>query len=199
MTVSRSIFRQKALEQYKNRKEEKVKPRLISFYLILFGWFLFGILCAGVCVASLIDISEYEQVAGVIQVLPGQATPDQASDTAQAGKQPGAILFVPASPGLKIVQGTEVQGQIEGSGRLLEGTVERVLPQVITQAEASQQYVLGKKASSVITQPSIVVFVDFSSVQVSVNDEGKPVHFQLVTGTYQLLPQILGPGFRFTV
>jgi hypothetical protein len=199
MAVSRSIFRQKALEQYKNRKEKKVRPHLISFYLILFGWLLFGMLCAGVYVASVIDISEYEQVVGVIQVLPQQKGPDQANGSAQSGKQPGAVLFVPASPTLKVVPGMVVQGQIEGSGRLLKGTVERVLPQVISQTEASQHYALGNNASSVITQPSIVVFVDFHSTVVSVNDEGKPVHFQFVTGTYSILSLMLGPGLRFII
>jgi hypothetical protein len=187
MAVSHSIFRQKALEQYKNRKEEKVKPRLISFSLVLLGWLVFALLCAAMYGAAVFTISEYEHGVGILQKLPQQVSSD--------GRQVGAVVFVPASPSLEIKANREAQLQIEGSERILKGTVKSVSPQLISPTEASRQYALAGKTSAILSRPSLVLFVTFQPPLPNANDEGKLVHFQLQTRSYTFLSLMLGSGF----
>ncbi len=190
MNVSkRPIFRNKMLQQYKQKRNKTVLPRFASPPVFPFFWILLGLLLMAGVTAWLGQVPIYVAGSGVI-LHPG-STVQQARDEAVA------VIFVPATTSPKLRAGLAIQVQIGSTGSQLLGTLAMVEPGVISPSDARQRYGLGGDLASVITQPSYVATVKLGPTISAHLYTGSIVHAQVQVGTQRVLSLLPGLGTLF--
>lgn len=145
------LFRTQALQQYARRQEKAVLPLLVAPPVFLCCWLLLGLLLLTTVLAWQVQVPIYQTAPGV---LLNASSSDRPVTT---GWQ--AILFVPATPAPELQVGASLTVQIVLTGGSLTGTIAAVLPEILSPAQAREQYHLTGDLALVMTHPSIVVQV----------------------------------------
>ena len=178
-TSKRSIFRNKALKQYAQSKEKDILPRFVAPPVFLFLWILPGLLLVSVVVAWLGQIPTFVAGSGIVM------KPDT-----QTGHTV-AVIFLPATPTLKLHAGMPVLLQI-GSAEQMRSQIATVEPGVLSPSDAQQKYALNGALSQVITQPSIAVTVTLGQNIPAQTYAGSIVNAQVQVGTRDVLSLLPG-------
>lgn len=183
----RTIFRDKALKHYAQSWERVILPRFVAPPVFLFLWILLGLLLVATLLAWLGQIPAYATGAGI--VLDQRSTTDN-----KAGDKATAVIFLPASPSLRVQTGLSVRVQIGQTGPRFNTTIVLVEPDVISPSAARQRYGLNGNLVQVITQPSIVVIVGLGPTISAEIYAGSLVSAQVQVGTQRVLSLLPGVG-----
>jgi hypothetical protein len=144
--MSRSIFRDSAIQRYRMRRDQDVLPRFIAPPLFTFLWILLGLCLLGGFLAWNARIPLYTSASGVIV------------QSEQAG-QLQALLFAPADQQTTLRAGQPVQLQVGTTGPHLQLTVTSITPRILSPDQVRAQYHLNSTLSLVVNQPSIVAVI----------------------------------------
>ncbi|HEY7347907.1 MAG TPA: hypothetical protein VH599_06265 [Ktedonobacterales bacterium] len=179
MVSKRHLFRAQALQEYTQRREKEILPRLVRPPVLLCCWVLLGLLLAATVLAWQAQVAVSVEAAGAI-VQDAQIAPQDAGQTA-------ALLFVPAAPSLHLPVGQTITVYLTGQAEPLSATIESVAPDVLSPDEARQRYGLAGDLAWVITQPSMVVTLALHTNLSAPVLTGRSVHTQIPVGSQSLL------------
>lgn len=169
----RSIFRNQALQKYRQNQEKSVLPRIIAPPIFLFFWILLITLTAAGVVAWLGQVPLY--VTGSGMVLDKNILPDQNNDEAVA------IIILPANEVIHIRAGLPAQIQIGSTGPQVNRTVDSVSPAILSPSEVRQSYGME------MTDPAQVVSLKLGPNISRRVYAGSPVHVQIQIGSQRLI------------
>ncbi|QBD77341.1 hypothetical protein EPA93_15610 [Ktedonosporobacter rubrisoli] len=149
-----SLFRKEALDYYRQSKEQNVLPRLVAPPVFLFLWILMCLFALMVVIASLGQIPIYASGSGVVLA-------QHSIQSKQVMQESTVLLFFPITPihPLQLHTGARVHFHIGISEQQINGTVDIIVPEVLSPAEAQQRYRLDGRLSQIISGPSIAAFV----------------------------------------
>jgi hypothetical protein len=174
----RIIFREKALQQYIQRKEKTVLPLWISPPIFLFLWFLLGqILLIGL-VAWFTEVPVISRGNGIIIV-------DQQQNTA-----PTALIFLPISHPITLQAGTSVRFEIE-EGTMMSAHISSVVPHIVSPNDARQQFSLGDDPCQLSQGPAVVLTVELDTPPVKTINGSCIKDVPVQTGTRKLSSLLL--------
>ncbi len=172
-TPKRSIFRDQAVQKYKQNQEKSILPRIIAPPVFLFFWILLAILTAAGVVAWLGQVPLY--VAGSGVVLDKDVAPDQGSDEAVA------VVPFTAHDVSRIRRGLPSAVQVGSTGPELTRPIDTVSPAILSPSEIHQRYGLE------MTDPAQIVSIRLGSTISRHIYAGSPVHVQVQVGSRRLL------------
>ena len=178
----RTIFRNKALHYYAQSRERDILPRFVAPPVFLFLWILLGLLLLAVLLAWESQVPTYASGSGVVL------------NQGIKGDEAVAVVFLPATPSLKVRAGLPIQVQIGSTGPLLTSTIATVELGVISPSQARQRYALNGDLGQVITQPSIAVTVGLGPDVSTKLYAGSIVGAQVQVGTRRVLSLLPGIG-----
>ena len=172
--LSRSIYRESALNHYLQGRERDVLPRLVSPPAFLLLWILLGLFLLCGLLAWSLPIPVYAAGTGMITRLHSQ-------------NQASAVIFLPASQ-LPVLHAGELVQLTIGSTHLSEQhPVVSVEPDLLSPATASQRYGLSSEFTMLVQQPSVAVVVNLSATITPSLYEGTIVRAQILVGSQRLL------------
>jgi hypothetical protein len=145
------LFRIQALEQYAQRREKAVLPRLVTPPVLLCFWLLLGLLLLSTVLAWQVQVPLYQGAPGIL--LNAAPSRQPAPDDWQA------LLFVPATPAPELPVGASLTVQMLLTGESFAGTIAAVRPEALSPAQARAQYHLAGDVALLMTQPSVAVQV----------------------------------------
>jgi hypothetical protein len=180
----KSKFRKKALQHYAQSWEKSILPRFIAPPVFLFLWILLGLLFVATFLAWLGEVPTYAVGSGL--VLSQNQVPISNNDPATA------VIFLPASPSLKVQAGMPVQVQIGSTGPQLTTRVTTVEQAAMSPDAIRQQYGLDGPLAETITQPSLVLTITLSTTVPTALYAGSLVHAQVQVGTHRILSLLPG-------
>ncbi|MBA2678310.1 MAG: hypothetical protein H0U76_07955 [Ktedonobacteraceae bacterium] len=169
----RAIFRNQALQKYRQNQEKSVLPRIIAPPVFLFFWILLLTLTAAGVIAWLGQVPLY--VTGSGTVIDKDVTSDQNNDEATA------IIILPASEVVHIHAGLPAQVQIGSTGPQVNRTIDSVSSSVLSPSEVRQNY------GVMMTDPAQVVFLKLGPTISRRIYAGSPVHVQIQIGSQRLI------------
>lgn len=179
-----TIFRSKALRQYMQGRNKAILPRYAFPPVFVFLWILLGLLIVAVIAAWLGQVPTYASGSGII-LNPG-------NPLQQEGDGAVAVIFIPATPSLKLKTGLPIQVQIGSTGPQFVRTIATVEPGVMSPSEARQRYALGGAITAIISQPSLVVTVKLGPAIPAYLYAGSTVRAQLQVGSRSVLSLLPG-------
>ncbi len=169
----RSIFRDQAVQKYRQNQEKSVLPRIVAPPVFLFFWILVVILTSAGVVAWLGQVPLY--VTGSGTVLDKNVLPAQGNDEAVA------IIILPASEVAHIRAGLPAQVQIGSTGPQISRTIDSVSSVILSPSEVHQSYGID------MTDPAQVVFLRLGPSISRRVYAGSPVHVQIQIGSQRLI------------
>jgi hypothetical protein len=187
--ASHSIFRSKAVEQYRQSREKDILPRFVAPPVFLALWVLLGLLLAGVMTAWLGQMPTY--VAGTGVVLNASAPAGE-----HTGQQSIALIFIPTNPGqpLRIVPGMPVSLQVSSQGQTINANIDSIEPGVISPGDAQRRYALGSDCTQIISEPSIAVIARLASTFPVQTYTGSSLTARVQIGSQSVLSLLPGLG-----
>lgn len=190
MAVNRSMFRQKALENYQRIQTPKVLPRFVAPITVFWLWILFFLLVASVVMVWTLQIPVTGHGAGMIRSL--TASDLQANGLSVDG-QDGRVfaeLLFPEQAATVLHTGSSVSVVISGISQPVIGKVERIGVQLMT-ADQRRQYDQSGVSASSQPQPEAVTIVSFDANAVSGSSDGTRATATYQAGKTQILPLLL--------
>lgn len=172
-TSKRSIFRDQAIQKYRQNQEKSVLPRIIAPPVFLFFWILLAILTAAGVVSWLGQVPLYVTGSGV--VLDKSVLPHQGSDEAVA------VIPFTTNDVSHIRRGLASDIQIGSTGPGLTRTVDAVSPAMLSPSEVHQLYGLT------MTDPAQVISIRLGNDISRRVYAGSPVHIRIQIGSRRLL------------
>lgn len=169
----RSIFRDKALERYRQNQEKSILPRVVAPPVFLFCWILVIVLSVAVVASWMGQLPSYTTASGVIPS--NQLLPDQGSDEAVA------VLLFPVGQTASIRVGLPAQAQIGQAGPNVPCKVSVVDTTLLSPTMVSQQYGIS------VTDPTQVIMVRLGNSVPRHLYAGSHVQVQIQTGSRRLL------------
>ncbi len=169
----RSIFRDQAVQKYRQNQEKSVLPRIIAPPVFLFFWILLAILTAAGVVAWLGEVPLYVIGSGV--VLEQDVLPNQGSDEAIA------VIPFPLHDIFSIRKGLLSEVQIGSTGPTLTRTVDTVSHTTLSPSEMQRRFGIS------MTDPAQVVSIRLGSDISRRVYAGSPVHVRIQIGSRRLL------------
>jgi hypothetical protein len=169
----RSIFRDQAIQKYRQNQEKSVLPRIVAPPVFLFFWILLAILTAAGVLAWLGQVPLYVMGSGV--VLEKAVLSNQGSDEAVA-----AIPFSPHDV-FHIHKGLLSEIQVGSTGPVITRTVDVVSPTMLSPSEVQRLYGIA------ITDPAQIVSIRLGSDISRRVYAGSPVHVRIQVGSRRLL------------
>lgn len=169
----RSIFRNQAVQKYRQNQEKSVLPRIVAPPVFLFFWILLIILTSAGIVAWLGQVPLY--ITGSGAVLDKNILPGQGDDEAVA------IIILPASDVVHIRAGNPAQIQIGSTGPQVSRTVDSISSTILSPSEVHQSYGIE------MTDPAQVVFLRLGPTISRHVYAGSPVHVQIQIGSQRLI------------
>ncbi len=169
----RSIFRDQAVQKYRQNQEKSVLPRIVAPPVFLFFWILLAILTAAGVVAWLGQVPIYVMGSGV--VLDKDILPNHGSDEAIA------IIPFPPHDVFHIHRGLLSEIQIGSTGPALTRAVDTVSPTMLSPSEVQRRYGIA------ITDPAQIVSIRLGSEISRRVYAGSPVHVRIQIGSRRLL------------
>jgi hypothetical protein len=180
----RPLFREQAMQQYMQRREKDILPRLVRPPTFLFCWFFFALLvCAGL-IAWEEKIPVFVNGTGVVSAESHQA--------ASGNSEIGTTVFLPASSSQQIHHGSSGLIQFGNTGQSFSGRVLRIEPGVLSPTQAQSRYQLSCNATRTFTEPMIAVDMSLklpSSLHIA---PGTTVQAQMQTGSRRILSLLPG-------
>ena len=181
--ADRNIFRDTALEAYRQRTTRDFVPRLTSRPVVIGLWLLLAVLLVTVAVAWSVRVPTYIGAQGVI-LRDSQAAPG-------GGRM--AALFLPPDQTGRIHIGQPVHGQIGSSDGYAAGKVTAIESHVIGPGAARARYHLDA-ATNVVTQPSRVVSVRLDEVPRSAGSDEASLAARIQVSSQPVLAFFPGLG-----
>jgi hypothetical protein len=154
----RQIFREQALNHFKQRRKQDVVSRVLAPQTFLFLWVFLFLAGIGGFFIGQISLPVYVQGTGVIPLMSQQ----NMEDTSRA------LVFLAPTERSSIHPGQPVQLQIDPAMKSMSGVVQTVSRDILAPQVLLQQYGLenwGKLPNPLprfVTQPSLVVTVELS-------------------------------------
>lgn len=178
MTLSgHHLFREKAIQHFRQSRERDVLPRFVAPRIFLFLWILLGLLLALVTLAWLGRVPISIEGSGVVleqrAVIGGNNEGD-------------ADVFLQADASNKVRAGQPVQAQI--ASMVFNAVVVRVEPGAMSPNEIKQRY------SQTVVGPTVIVVIAFRPALPIQQYAGTEIHAQIQVGTQKLLSLFPGVG-----
>lgn len=173
------IFRDKALQKYRESREKTVLPRFVAPPVFFFFWIILIIFCGAGLLVWLGQVPAYVTGSGVVL--------DPASSLTSGSREAVAIIFVPYNSSVHLRPGQPVQVQLVSTGVQILSAITAVEPQILSPSDVRQSY------SLVTTTPSLVVMVALGSQFSGSVYAESPVQAQIEVGSRPFLS--LFPGF----
>ena len=174
-----SIFRNKAIQKYRESREKTVLPRFLAPPVFFLFWILLMLLYGAGLLVWFGQVPAYVTGSGVVL--------ETTSTLTNASRQAVAILFVPFTSSVHLQPGQPVQLQLASTGVQLTSAITAVEPKILSPSEVRKHYLLS------ITTPSRVVMVALGSQFSGSVYTGSPVQAQIEVGSRPFLS--LFPGF----
>lgn len=147
------IFRNEAVEQYRQRRDKTTLPKFIPFPVMFLLWILLALLLVAGGMAWYERIPVYMTVGGTVL--------DQHSQGAKDHAETVAALFLSTTQMKQVHVGQAETVQIGPAKTQFMATVVRLEPTVTSPQTLRQRY---GAAASVVTGPSIVALIQFKDV-----------------------------------
>jgi hypothetical protein len=178
-TQKDSIFRQKAIQKYRESREKTVLPRFVAPPVFFLFWILLILLYGAGLLVWFGQVPAYVTGSGVVL--------DTTSSLTSGNREAVALLFVPSTSSGHLRPGEPVQLQLVSTGVQITSAITAVEPQILSPSEVRKHYLLS------ITAPSLVVMVALGSQISGSVYAGSPVLAQIEVGSRPFLS--LFPGF----
>lgn len=184
MQPGRSIFRSSALQQYVQRQERDVLPRLLSPAVFLFYWVLLALLFAAGCVAWWGEIPLYETGSGMLITETEYISPEQ--------QYPLALVFLPADRPLALRIGMPMQVQLDAASPRLDARIVWINPEVMGPDAVRKRYALDMASSRLVSRPSWVLVVDINGRLPAQEFAGSTLSAYIHTGSQRIISLLPG-------
>jgi hypothetical protein len=181
--VHRPLFRESALREYSQRREQSILPHFVSPAVFVFSWLLIAFLLLVGLLVWTIEVPVYIHAPGVV------VRPRQLSSV--TGDQAQALVFFPVTSASQLHAGSPIQVHIDSTGKQFLSTIVHVEPGSIAQSEAQKRYALDPATMQMITGPSVAVIVLLGRPLSPGLTAGSKVSTQLQVGTQQALSLFL--------
>ncbi len=175
----RPIFRESAMKQYLQRREQDILPHTVSPPFFTYAWIVLVLLVAAGMIAWSADVPTFAATTGVITA---NATP-QNRDATQA------LVFFPSTGAPKLQAGEAIQLQIGTNGPTLTSKITSVMPGVISPTDARKRFSLDNNAANVINQPSVVAVVGLDQNFPAHTYAGTTVNAQVQIGSHSVISE----------
>jgi hypothetical protein len=179
----RQIFRESAMRQYVQRREQDVLPQIVSPPVFACSWFLLALILMAGLLAWSAELPTDVSASGVIIQQARQTVSSSASNTAQA------LIFFPSTDASQLRAGQSIKLTI-GSTTSISSTITSVQAGLISPSDARKRYGLDAGEAQVITEPSRVVIVNLDKSISAHTFAGSTVSAQVQVGTHSVLSQI---------
>jgi hypothetical protein len=172
MTMSgQHIFREKAIQHFRQSRERDVLPRFVAPRIFLFLWILLGLLLALVTLTWLGRVPINVEGSGVVLDQRAAVGGDNGGD---------ADVFLQVDASRRVHVGQLVQTQI-ASRVFSNAIVVRVQPGAMSPNEIKQRY------SQTVVEPTVIVVIAFRPAFLTQKYAGTEIHAQIQVGTQRLL------------
>lgn len=171
--MKRPIFRERAIQRYKQGREKDVLPRFVSPPVFLFLWIILGLSLVGGWLVWTIRIPVFTPAIGTV-------VESSQDDRALA------LLFAPSDQLHNVHPGTPVRLQL-GSTSLMLLTITTVAPTLLSPTEVRQQYHLDGALALLVTEPSVVMGVALTANISASSYAGSIVRAQVEVGDVSIL------------
>jgi len=178
--TKRVIFREVALQHYKQSRSRDVLPRYISPPVFLLMWIFCGLCACAIVLAGNTHVPVYSIEPGII--LPILQAQDRKTDLE-------VIIFLSPDQLARVHTGEPVQLQAT-SGIQWNQRITHVESTLLSPMTIRQRYHLDAQMSLLITQPSGVAVVALRAASIPTMYEGSLVRAQIQTATQSLLSML---------
>jgi len=190
---NRSMFRQKALENYQRIQTPKVLPRFVAPITVFWLWIMFFLLIAVVFMLWTLQVPVTGHGTGVMrQLTASELQANKLPENGQSGRVFAELLF-PEQAATVLHTGSSVSVVIAGSQSVI-GKVEKIGVQLMTADEKRQYGQQSGSASSLSPpqpQPQTITLVSFDAKAVNGVRDGTPATASYQAGTAVILPLLL--------
>lgn len=171
----RQIFRQSALQHYIRNREKDVLLRILPLPMAVFLWVLLSILFMAGLFAWSARIPTYVGGTGIVQ-----------SD--KQDNNSTAVVFLPAGASPTIYVGAPARMQI-GSLQV-QGKVIQIETTILSPERARTQYQLQGNAAYLVTQPTLIASIRFTTKVPAALYAGSSLSAQIEVGSQRILSQL---------
>jgi hypothetical protein len=180
----RPLFREHAMQQYMQRREKDILPRLVKPPTFLLCWLFFALLVGAGVITWEERIPVFVNGTGVVSA--------QTNQPASGDNEISTTVFLPASGSQQIRNGSPGIIQFGSTGQSFSGRVLRIEPGVLSSGEAQNRYQLSCSATHTFTEPMIAVDMSLklpSSLHIA---PGTAIQAQMQTGSKRILSLLPG-------
>jgi hypothetical protein len=164
-----SIFRDKALQKYRESREKTVLPRFVAPPVFIFFWILLIIFISAGLLVWLGQVPAYVTGLGVIL--------DSHSPLVKDSKDAAAIIFIPYNSSVHLQVGEPVQMQLGSAGLQITSVITVVEPQIFSATEVRKHYLLN------LSSPALAAVVPLGSPQTGLFSAGSLLSAQIQVGS----------------
>ena len=179
----RPIFRESAMKQYLQRREQDILPYTVSPPVFACSWIVLVLFLTLGLLAWSADLPTVVTTAGIVTQTMGQ-------QTSSTGGNAQALVFFPASNAPQLHAGQPIQIQIGATGPHLNSRITQVEPGIISPTDARSRYGLDTGSAQVLTEPSVVVIVNLDPTISARTYAGTTISAQVQVGSHSLLSQL---------
>jgi hypothetical protein len=176
----RQIFRERAMQQYIQRREQDVLPQIISPPVFACSWFLLALVLLAGLLAWSTELPTYISAPGV---LLQQGQPSSSSNIE-------ALIFFPPSDASQLHTNQPITLQIKSTGQSFSSNITSIEAGITSPSDARQRYRLDAGEAQVITGPSTIVIVNLNTGTSVPTFAGSIVSAQVQVGTHSVLSQL---------
>jgi hypothetical protein len=173
----RPIFRESAMKQYLQKREQDVLPNTVSPPFFTYAWLVLLLLVVAGMLAWSSEVPTFTTASGVITAQTANSNATQ------------ALLFIPSAQGSQIKAGQAVQIQIGTNGTPQVSKITSVEPGVISPTDARKRFALDNGAAQVITEPSVIATVALDKSFSAQAFAGTTISAQVQIGTHSVLSE----------
>jgi len=173
----RPIFRESAMKQYLQKREQDILPNTVSPPFFTYGWLVVLLLVVAGTLAWSSEVPTFMTASGVITAQTAN------SNAAQA------ILFIPTQQATKVKAGEVVQLKLGANGPTRITKIVSVRPGVVSPTDARKLFALDNGAAQVITEPSVIVTVGLDQSISTQTFAGTTVNAQVQIGSHSVLSE----------
>lgn len=178
----RQIFRESAMQQYVQRREQDILPQIVSPPVFAGSWFLLALVLMAGLLAWSAQLPTYQSASGII-TKQGQL-PSSTSSNVQA------LIFFPSTDDSQLHVGLPIKLQIGSTGPSLSSTITSIEADIISPSDARQRFQLDTGEAQVITEPSRIVIVNLGKSVSASTFAGSTITAQIQVGTHSVLSQL---------
>ena len=185
-TVDRSIFRERAVEKYMQRKEKNVVLRLVSPRMFVFLWLLLLLAVGAGALVWSIQEPIVVQGKGVV-VQPKTAN-------GKTGQTIVVLMLLPPDQQANLKAGQPVSINITSANITFNSTIQNVEDGVMSPAAITTQLNLPVQLTQTLSGPSVVAVAPVEPMSLAKTYLGSQCQTQVQIGTQSVLSIL--PGFN---